>query len=159
MPRAADCPPIHSRKLPVRILFLDFDGVLHSSRAELDGKYFRWLPALVKLLANFPDVKIVVHSTWRYDHTDSELRELLGELGERFVGSAPRGPREQVIQMVLQANKGKFTDYLVLDDAPHEFPEGKLNTLFINGIQGLGSVSQQLGLLTWLLKTAPPKEA
>lgn len=142
----------------MRLLFLDFDGVLHSSRAELDGKYFRWLPALEKLLVNFPDVKIVVHSTWRYDHTDDELRQLLGGLGERFVGSAPRGPREQVIQMVLQANKGKFTDYLVVDDAPHEFSEGTLNTLFVDGILGLGSAMNQAGLVTWLVNPAPPKE-
>lgn len=141
----------------MRLLFLDFDGVLHSSRAELDGKYFRWLPALEKLLVNFPDVRIVVHSTWRYDHTDDELRQLLGGLGERFVGSAPRGPREQVIQMVLQANKGKFTDYLVVDDSPHEFPEGTLNTLFVDGILGLGSAMNQAGLVTWLVNPALPK--
>lgn len=108
-------------------------------------------------MVNFPDVKIVVHSTWRYDHTDDELRQLLGGLGERFVGSAPRGPREQVIQMVLQANKGKFTDYLVVDDAPHEFPEGTLNTLFVDGILGLGSAMNQAGLVTWLVNPAPPK--
>ena len=60
---------------------------------------------LEALLVNAPDVKLVVHSTWRYSYTDAEMRELLGPLSGRFLGSAPRMPREQAIELVLQANK------------------------------------------------------
>lgn len=142
----------------MRLLFIDFDGVLHSTCAELDNSYFCWLPELEKLLSKFPDVKLVVHSTWRYEYHNEELRELLGPLGDRFIGSAPRGPREQAIQMVLQANKGKVTDYLVLDDAPADFPDGTLNTLFVDGLQGIGPAMNHAPITEWLVSTAPPAE-
>lgn len=141
----------------MRLLFLDFDGVLHSTRADLDNSYFCWLPILERLLFNFPDVMLVVHSTWRYEYTDDELRKFLGSLGDRFIGSAPRGPREQVIEMVLQANKGKATSHLVLDDAPEEFPEGRLNTLFLHELRGIGSALDYAPLVVWLVSTAPAK--
>lgn len=139
----------------MRILFLDFDGVLHTTRADLDNSYFCWLPVLERLLSSFPHVMLVVHSTWRYEYTDEELRGLLGPLGDRFIGSAPRGPREQAIQMVLQANKGKITNYLVLDDAPEEFPEGTLNTMFIDGRFGIGPAMIHAPIVGWLVTTAP----
>jgi hypothetical protein len=141
----------------VRLLFLDFDGVLHSTRANLDNSYFCWLPILERLLSDFPDVMLVVHSTWRYEYTDDELRKFLGSLGDRFIGSAPRGPREQAIEMVLQANKGKVTDHLVLDDAPEEFPEGRLNTLFLHGLRGIGSAMDYAPLAVWLISPAVGK--
>lgn len=141
----------------MRLLFLDFDGVLHSSLATEDAERFVWLPALVRLLEGHPDVQIVVHSTWRYEYRDEEIRALLRELGDRFVGCTPRGPREQSIEMVLQANKGMYSSYLVLDDAPKEFTAGKHNAVFVDGAVGLGSVANQLPVAVWLMKTAPDK--
>ena len=87
------------------------------------------------------------------------MRALLGKLGDRFVGAAPRGPREQVIETVLQANKGRVTSYLVLDDAPHEFTQGALNTLFVDSLRGISDASAQQTISDWLVSTAPPREA
>lgn len=143
----------------MRILFLDFDGVLHPYTPHAEGAKFCWLPVLERLLATHKDVKIVVHSTWRYDHRDDELRELLGSLGERFVGSAPRGPREQAIQSVLQANKGRVDSHLVLDDAPEEFPDGSLNTTFLDGLFGISDARAQAALGAWLVSTAVSRRA
>lgn len=134
----------------MRLLFLDFDGVLHPSEADPALPHFCWLPELERLLAPYPDVQIVVHSTWRYDHHDAELRALLGSLGPRFVGSAPRGPREQAIESVLQANRSRVTSYLVLDDAPKEFAEGALNVLFLDGRVGISDLDSQAALVQWL---------
>lgn len=53
------------------ILFLDFDGVLHSTQAiEADGSIFRenafkLIPALEAVLRDFPVVLIVISSVWR----------------------------------------------------------------------------------------------
>jgi hypothetical protein len=82
----------------VRVIFLDFDGVVHPQEDPDAAGRMRWIPILVHLLAPAPDVSIIVHSTWRYQYTDGELKELLGELGNRFIGSAPRMPREQAIE-------------------------------------------------------------
>lgn len=135
----------------MRLLFLDFDGVVHPQDPESTGlKHFCWLPVLVRLLEQYDDVRIVVHSTWRYDHTDAELRTLLGTLGPRFVGSAPRAPREQAIEMVLGANKGTVVSHLVLDDAAKEFSGSAVNLLLVEPHLGLSDVRVQAALSTWL---------
>lgn len=71
----------------MRILFLDFDGVLHPGDPEFDGEKFCWLPVLERLLIAHVDVRIVVHSSWRYDHTDAELKQLLGRLEQVLFSS------------------------------------------------------------------------
>lgn len=56
------------------ILFLDFDGVLHPDAAFLvkgrptlkaEGQLFMWAPLLVDVLADFPEVQIVLSTSWR----------------------------------------------------------------------------------------------
>lgn len=139
----------------VRILFLDFDGVLHPSAEYRLIRHLIWVPILARLLERQNDVQVVVHSTWRYDHTDSELKDLLGPLGSRFVGSAPRGPRAQAIESVLSANKGVFTHHLVLDDQADDFAASKLTVLLLDGRVGISDPCAQLSLVEWLLATAP----
>lgn len=142
----------------MRLLFVDFDGVLHPAhRPGVEVKLFCWVPALAKMLSGHPDVKIVVHSTWRYDHFDYELQALLGDLGDRFVGSAPRGPRGLAIQSVLQANK-ELRSYLVLDDEVADFVETGLSVLVVDGSVGVSDPRAQLPLAAWLMSTAPAKE-
>lgn len=113
----------------------------------------RWLPHLTKLLTVASDVHIVVHSTWRYQCTDDELRALLGELGDRFIGSAPRLPREQAIELVLQANKGRIAAHLVLDDDHSEFTAGRLNLVLCDPGLGLSAPRVQRNIADWLLLT------
>lgn len=142
----------------MRLLFVDFDGVLHPANAETQAERFCWLPLLEELLATHKDVAVVVHSTWRYEYRDEELRALLGKVGELFAGGAPRGPREQAIESVLQANKGRVNSYLVLDDAPNEFTQGKLNTVFVDGLRGISDEAAQKAISDWLVSTAPTGE-
>ncbi|MGX5652719.1 HAD domain-containing protein [Hydrogenophaga borbori] len=138
----------------MRVIFLDFDGVVHplDSGDNPSGR-MRWLPHLVELLTAVPDVRIVVHSTWRYQYTDDELRVLLGELGGRFIGSAPRLPREQAIELVLQANKGRVAAHLVLDDDRSEFTTGRLNLVLCDPGLGLSAPRVQRDIAEWLLLT------
>lgn len=92
-----------------------------------------------------------MHSTWRYEYRDEELRELLGSLEDRFVGSTPR---EQAIQSVLQANKARLKDYLVLDDARDEFTGGLLNVTFLDGLVVISDVRAQAAVAERLVTTA-----
>lgn len=141
----------------MRLLFLDFDGVLHPVDPELLGlERFCWLPILHQLLAGHDDVQLVVHSTWRYEYTDTELRVLLGPLGTKFVGGAPRGPREQAIETVLQANK-RVLHHLVLDDASGEFSGTTVNLLLLDSQLGISDDRAQAEISAWLLSTAPPE--
>lgn len=139
----------------MRLIFLDFDGVLHPLDADLpDINRFCWLPVLETLLEGHPDVHLVVHSTWRYAYTDAELRDLLGPLGPMFVGSAPRAPREQAVEMVLQSNK-QIQHHLVLDDDLREFSGTALNLLLLDPQHGLSDEKAQAALFAWLSSTSP----
>jgi hypothetical protein len=117
--------PLHTQAS--RILFLDFDGVLHPTLDDMEGEepiatgHFGWLALLAKTLEPYPDVAIVVHSTWRYVYDPNELRELIGPLGARFLGATPRGPRYESIQWWLHLNP-MFASHRILDDNPSEFP-------------------------------------
>lgn len=139
----------------MRLIFLDFDGVLHPVEPETQGlERFCWLPHLTQLLTGHEDVRIVVHSTWRYEYTDVELRVLLGPLGSQFVGGAPRGPREQAIETVLLANK-HVKHHLVLDDAGNEFSGARVNLLLLDSQQGLSHRRVQHAIAQWLSSTLP----
>lgn len=107
-----------------RLLSLDFDGVLHpGSQIATRLNVFCWLPDLLALLGPHKDVDVLVHSSWRYEYDDSELRELLGPLGPRFVGAAPLGPRYESITWWLSRNPTYAGDYRILDDDLAEFPD------------------------------------
>jgi len=137
----------------MRIVFLDFDGVLHPVEpTSLGLAQFCWLHILSQLLVGHDDVQLIVHSTWRYEYTDAELRAFLGPLGNRFVGCAPRGPREQVIETVLQANKS-LRHHLVLDDAKQEFSGARVNLLALNSESGLSTDEAQKSIASWLSST------
>lgn len=134
----------------MRVIFLDFDGVLHPVDPELSGvERFCWLPVLTELLVTHEDVQLVVHSTWRYEYSDGELQALLGPVGPRFVGSAPRGPRELAIETVLQANKS-IEHHLVLDDAAGEFSGLRVNLLLTDSQLGLSEARVQMAISNWL---------
>lgn len=135
----------------MRVLFLDFDGVLHPVTDDpSDDQYFMWLPHLVDALAEYADVSVVVHSTWRYLFDDRELRALLGALGNRFVGAAPRGPRYEAITWWLHLNE-KFDSYRILDDAPGEFPEPAPEQLIVcHSQRGVSDPVVLAQLRSWL---------
>lgn len=128
----------------MRLLFIDFDGVLHPSNAiSIETGRFCCLHLLHALLKPHEDVGLVVHSSWRYDHTDGELMQLLGPVGAWFSGSAPRMRREQTIPTVLQSNKGTLKAYLVTDDDQEEIVGTSLNVLFCDPTRGISDDEAQ----------------
>jgi hypothetical protein len=135
----------------MRVLFLDFDGVLTKVTGEAEpAVLFEWLPLLAELLAPWPDVHIVVHSTWRYDHTDAELLKLLGSLGARFIGTVPRGPRAEAIRWFVYSNPA-IKDYLVVDDSCAEFSEDFSGPLVVcDPLFGISDARVRAAIAAWL---------
>jgi hypothetical protein len=111
-------------------LFLDFDGVLHPDDAaylDNDSKpegllLFRWAPVLMEILSKFPDVKVVISSSWRFMWEYEELLSFIPEdLRSRIVGiTNPNLNRYPAIADYVE--KHEIKNYVILDDMPLEFP-------------------------------------
>lgn len=136
-----------------RLLFLDFDGVVHplapAEQLHPHG-WFCWLPLLAEQLRAWPDVQLVVHSSWRTRFDYSELRQLLGALGPRFIGAAPDLPKAQAIESVLRANVGRIRGHVVLDDDKRLEGIPGLNLILCDSKEGLSASKTQAALARWL---------
>lgn len=135
----------------MRLIFLDFDGVVHEARGDLeDDQYFEWLPFLAEEIAPYPDVHVVVHSSWRHMHTPEELSGFMRVLAGRYLGSVPPGTRERAIRAYLR-EAPHVGDYLVLDDAPDEFSRIRGRRLLIcDPSTGLSAPDVRRRLVAWL---------
>jgi len=79
------------------ILFLDFDGVLHPDAAFLvkgrptlksEGELFMWAPLLIDVLVDFPEVQVVLSTSWARELSFSRAcRWLPDELRGRVIGA------------------------------------------------------------------------
>ena len=80
-----------------RVLFLDFDGVLHPDAVYLsrqgptlkaEGTLFMWAPILTNLLVDFPMISLVLSTSWvRHLGYKRALAYLPIELQERVIGA------------------------------------------------------------------------
>ncbi|NOT14515.1 MAG: hypothetical protein HOP21_02835 [Methylotenera sp.] len=113
------------------ILFLDFDGVLHSAlNAAGHPDDFNKLPLLENWLREYPEVDVVISSSWREIKRMEALREIFSEdLRQRVVDKCP------IIPINEETNYYRYEEiltwiklikydglWLALDDAAHEFP-------------------------------------
>jgi len=72
-------------------LFLDFDGVLHPEPCFDRSRLFCQLPVLEAVLRDFPEVDIVISSSWRELLHLDDLKSLFsGDIAWRIVGVTPR---------------------------------------------------------------------
>lgn len=113
------------------ILFLDFDGVLHTAfNASSPKDDFKKLPLLEKWLRRHPEVNIVISSSWREVMSMASLKEIFSEdLRNRVIDTCSILPLslelefyryEEIMSWIkLQKYDGIW---LALDDATHEFP-------------------------------------
>jgi hypothetical protein len=127
----------------MNICYLDYDAVLHDGnvfRNRSKGMYiktpgrtfFEWMPILEDLLAPYPDLKIVLSTTWVRQLGFNEAKyELSPALNERVIGSIflhpglvneefdvlPRG-----MQIWHDVGRRKPTDWFALDDDPVGWP-------------------------------------
>ena len=115
------------------VIFLDFDGVIHPADYlrfnEIDGELvlgsdvrFCWAGVLWDLIKDH-DRDLVIHSSWRTSFDLSQIRNMLPpELRSRVRDVTGDGGRFDSIKEYVAVHQ--LRKYLILDDAPEEFPLG-----------------------------------
>lgn len=142
-----------------KILFLDFDGVLHPDGLGL----FSNLPLFEKYLVEMPEVEVVITSTWREDHNLDELRNYFSvAVREKFTGVTPiledgydSGGRQREIHAYLDAadlNTGNAS-WIALDDMSPFFEADYPHLILTDSTQGF-SESNGKSLLEWYKSSA-----
>lgn len=156
-------------QMTYRYLFLDIDGVLHSSDAyvrvddvsaplkELQGLgLFVHLDILASLLVPHQDVSLVVHSSWRQTHDDDQLRLLFGPLAHLIVGATAReldrrlSILESIVRLRLEPAR-----YRVVDDQPELFDGLEELVIACDSRLGLADLTAQRQLQNWLDTSRP----
>jgi len=118
----------------MRVVFLDFDGVLNAETSEVDDSVEMWSAswldrAMVQRLARLVEragARVVVSSSWRQRRTIAELQEILGVHGfaVAILDVTPRHTRpaegerlvrEGEISAWLAAHP-EVTSFVILDD-------------------------------------------
>jgi hypothetical protein len=138
MPHCPPSPSTHDRIWPPgrrRILFLDFDGVLHpqhESHVQPFG-YMDNFCAVLRAVDPLGTACIVVSSSWRLLHTFDELRAYFPpDIAGRIIGITPfllpvnpelKGSREREITAWI-AEHAPGADWLAVDDVALYFEDG-----------------------------------
>jgi len=111
------------------LLFLDFDGVLHPVSGS---KPFQ--PACMEVLSSalteYPEIRVVITSSWREEKTLTELQNYLAPvLSLRVVGVTPvidepflHHVRYHEVQAYLKNTMQETTPWVAIDDEPGTYP-------------------------------------
>ena len=111
--------------LSSKVLYLDFDGVLHPASPGIDGLFSK--AHLLEPLLEAHPIPIIVASSWRFTHSlktlQSKLPKAIAQHVAGTTGTAVIGKhaRFQEITKHLQANSD-IHDWRALDDSYWEFP-------------------------------------
>ena len=147
----------------MRILFLEFDGVLHPAsatsrvtpygvstlRSSVQRAWlFRWAWILDELLVRHPDVGIIVHSHWKGLAAQQQLQNMLGPVGRRMVGVTPGGERWQGIAATAEINR--LRNYRILDARAGDYPPRLAELIACDPEAGLREFSVLRQLQSWL---------
>jgi len=132
------------------ILFLDFDGVLHPDPCFEEARLFENAPRLAEILAQFPEVAVVLSTPWRMQRTMAELVDPLpDELRARIIdvtppyvfGDTPAAlvPYRRHAECVqwLQANSAPHAPWLALDDRASLFAPYCEHLILCDSLRGL----------------------
>jgi HAD domain in Swiss Army Knife RNA repair proteins len=134
-----------------KLLFLDFDGVLHPTHFSAVDRFNR-VGLLEEALAD-ATANIVISSSWRFTHNLEKIQKLLpgniskliiGVTGSPFIG---KHPRFNEIQTFL--NSHGPANWRALDDSYWEFPSPCPELIRCNPNTGI-SEKQILELNQWL---------
>lgn len=133
------------------ILFLDFDGVLHPFPMTPASAHFSATAPLWTVLERFPEISVVITSTWRERLSLTQLVNLLREHGgenftSRFIGVTPimesttdyvPGIRQREIESWLINNGVAGERHIILDDIEEYFDRTCTNLYLVDGVTGL----------------------
>lgn len=137
-----------------KILFLDFDGVLHPDGIGLFSK----LGLLEEYLLKMPEIEIVISSTWRDTETLDELKRYFSEIvQDKIIGVTPSledgcdcGGRQREIDSYLSANglNSMNAAWIALDDMAIFFEEDYRHLILTDSRKGF-SEDNGNSLLAW----------
>jgi hypothetical protein len=137
-----------------RILFLDFDGVLHPDGFALFSRRDIFEAYALKM----PEAEIVVSSTWREDHDLEGLKSYFSPpVRDRIIGATPSledgyecGGRQREIQAYLESAglDGTNCSWVALDDMPLFFEDDCPNLVLTDSTRGF-TESDGDSLLEW----------
>lgn len=134
-----------------KIVFLDFDGVLHPSHFP-EGSEFSKIPTLEELTSEY-DFQIVISSSWRFHYSLAELKSKLGKkLGDIVIGTTGEACRSSLARFYEISEWLEFHhkyDWRALDDSKFEFPSDCRNLILCDSRTGI-SQSQIAELTKWL---------
>jgi hypothetical protein len=138
----------------IRLIFLDFDGVLHPCVAGT----FIYLERFQTFLRKHSELRVVFATTWRLDHHWQQLLALFdADLQERFIGITPdlsgigSAQREREICTWLRANGYERAPWVALDDDASLFSPNLPQLVCCETIRGLrpaqlARIEEKLGL-------------
>lgn len=135
-----------------KVVYLDFDGVLHPSSPVMDGLFSR--SHLLEPLFENSNAEIVISSSWRFTHTLGELQaKLPNHLAQRVIGmtgNAVIGKHARYQEIMNHAQQlAPGTPWRALDDSYWEFPTSSKELIRCNPNTGIGPKEVEL-LRTWL---------
>jgi HAD domain in Swiss Army Knife RNA repair proteins len=134
-----------------KLLFLDFDGVLHPTHFAGESPFSK-AHLLEETLAQFAP-KIVISSSWRFTHSLNKLQKILPtSIGQLIIGATSvamtgKYPRFQEIQNYLSSYGP--ADWRALDDSYWEFPTGCTELIRCDPNTGL-TIREITKLKNWL---------
>jgi hypothetical protein len=134
----------------MNILYLDFNGVLHDSMvmrnrkrglylAKAERSFFEWMPILDELLVPYPDLKIVLSTSWvRAVSFDTAKYDLSPGLQDRVIGSTFHHPglsptafdtMSRGLQVLGDVERRKPANWFAIDDDAYGWPAAHRNKL------------------------------
>lgn len=150
------------------ILFLDYDGVLHPDPCRDRERLFENAPRLLEVLQDFPEVDVVLSTSWRAVYRIEELVMPLPQpLAARVVGitplfsgiEAPRPlapyARHAECMQWLQQQSAAERDWIALDDRPSWFAPYCEQLIVCDPL--LGFDAQAASRLRWVLARSRQK--
>ena len=136
-----------------KLLFLDFDGVLHPTHFAGEDPFNR-VTLLEEALVD-ANLGIVISSSWRFTHSIEKLQKILpktisslvvGSTGVPVIGKHPR-----FHEIMAYLHSYGQADWRALDDSYWEFPSPCPQLIRCNSNTGIGS--KELAILSaWLDK-------
>mgnify|MGYP000866005943 CR=1 FL=1 len=125
------------------ILYLDFDGVLHPADVRVlpadrhprvyvrgqptDRPLFEHLPLLEQLLKPYPQLRIILATSWvREFGYEYALEQLTSSLRERVIGATPNPALARYYCIQIDAEERGVTKWLALDDDLNMWPESEM---------------------------------
>ena len=129
------------------LIFLDFDGVLHSAYAFHQEKMFSQITIFERFFRQpeYVNIPFVISSTWRLGRSLTELRAAFSpDFHARIIGKTPEdvattriGSREQEILQYLRDTEREDEAWLALDDVRSYFDHHSDHVFFCAADTGL----------------------